>query len=420
MLKNTTMSNSINVLFWLHKSNRNSQGEAPLMLRLTYNKKRYQTSTGKTIPVLKWDTAKQKMKGKEDRATEVNEYIQEVRVKATDIFNKQQLQGAIHLPSIVKKLFSRDVKVATIMELVDLFLNNMQEKLNVDYTIATLKKYKVTAGKVRRFINHHFQSEDVLIQELNLKFMADFDFYLKRTEVNAQNTVTKHCKNLKSIMNYAIMQGLMEKNPFTGYKTPYEIKEKVYLTKDELTKLTDKKLPLPRLQLVRDLFVLQCYTGLSYTDMLKLKGADIKLGVDNEKWIILYRTKTNIRSAIPLLPQAESVIKKYSPDYEKKQDDPLLPSYTNQKFNSYLKEIADICGINKQLSSHVGRRTFATTVALATGVSIETVSKILGHSSTKITHQYAVVTDFKISEETKHLRRGLISECPFEPDSNKS
>lgn len=410
------MSNSISVLFWLHKANKNQQGEAPLMLRLTYNKKRFQTSTGKTIPVLKWDNAKQKLKGKDEKALDVNEYIQQVRTKATDIFNKQQLQGAVHLPSIVQKLFARDVKVTTLLELVQMFLSNMEKRLDVDYTIATLKKYRVTAGKVKRFIQQHYRTEDVLINELSLKFMAEFDFYLKKKETNAQNTVTKHCKNLKSIVNYSIMHGLVEKNPFTGYKTPYEIKEKVYLTKEEVKKIAEKRLPVYRLELVRDLFIVQCYTGLSFTDMSKLTGANVKAGVDGDRWIFLYRTKTNIRSSIPLLPQAEAVMKKYSPDYENKQGEPLLPCYSNQKFNSYLKEIADLCGIAKPLASHVGRRTFATTVALATGVSIETISKMLGHSSTKITHQYAVVTDFKISEETRHLRTSLISECPFEPD----
>ena len=166
----------------------------------------------------------------------------------------------------------------------------------------------------------------------------------------------------------------------------------------KLLYIEQKTFKIDRLEIVKDLFLFQCYTGLAYSDMALLTEKDVSLGIDGNKWIIIRRKKTDIRSVIPLLPIALTILDKYSSE---QRNNKLLPCYAIQKFNSYLQEVADLCEIRKNLTSHVGRRTFATEVALANGVSIETISRILGHSSTKITHQYAVVTDMKVSEEMK-------------------
>ncbi|SDX56262.1 Site-specific recombinase XerD [Hydrobacter penzbergensis] len=233
-------------------------------------------------------------------------------------------------------------------------------------------------------------------------FVSDFDYYLKHNDGNKHNTVVKYITNLKKIVNMAVTNGLLLKNPFVEYKSAYKDVERVYLTLPELKAIEQKEFKMERLRLVKDLFLFQCYTGLAYSDMAKLTDKDISTGVDGGKWIIIRRKKTDVRSAIPLLPMALTILGRYQGKETK-----LLPCYAIQKFNSYLGEIADHCEVNKNLTSHVGRRTFATTVALANGVSIETISKILGHSSTKITHQYALVTDLKVSEEMKQLKGKL-------------
>lgn len=203
----------------------------------------------------------------------------------------------------------------------------------------------------------------------------------------------------------AVTNDWIVKSPFVKFKSTFKDVERVYLTQEELTSIDQKVFKIDRLNLVKDMFLFQCYTGLAYSDMAKLTITDVKPGVDGNKWIIINRKKTDVRSAIPLLPKALLIIQKYE---AKRIRDELLPCYTIQKFNSYLDEIADLCGIHKNLTSHVGRRTFATTVALSNGVSIETISKILGHSTTKITHQYAVVTDLKVSEEMNKLKAKIL------------
>lgn len=400
------MNTPIKILFWLNKGRINKKGLSALMCRITHNNERKQLSTGFMISVDKWDASKGKVKGNDEYATQVNTYIRNTTNRLLEIFNELSKKGDVYLERLYKIYIGKDEDNMTLMQLVNYHNEQMRSRLGVDYAVATLKKYEVTKNKLIRFLKSE-DIKDIRLKDLTRKFIADFDIYMKLKEGNDQNTTTKHCKNLKTMANLAVFNGWLEKTPFDGYKTPYKIKEKVFLSLEELKLLEEKHFKINRLELVKDLFLFQCFTGLAFADMEKLVGKDISVGIDGSKWIITYRRKTDVRSAIPLLPTAIRVIEKYNPEYNSKLDEKLLPVYTNQKFNSYLQEIAEIVGINKTLTSHAGRRTFATTVALANGVSIETISKILGHSSTKITHQYAVVTDWRISEEMKRLKDKL-------------
>jgi site-specific recombinase XerD len=195
-------------------------------------------------------------------------------------------------------------------------------------------------------------------------------------------------------------------NPFKQFKTGYKDVDRIYLTQHELTIIEEKTFRLQRLSFVRDIFLFQCYTGLAYSDMARLTIGHVSPGIDGNKWIIIRRKKTDVRAAIPLLPKAEELIQKYHSG-STEPGKPLFSFYAIQKFNAYLHEIAELCEINKNLTSHVGRRTFATTIALANGISLETISKLLGHTSTRITSQYAVVTDHKIGQDMAQLKETL-------------
>lgn len=256
------------------------------------------------------------------------------------------------------------------------------------------------------FIPYKYQKKDLRLRDLTVKFMGDFDFYLKNHDKNEHNTSTKYLKNLKKIINLGVSERWLEENPFELFKSSYKEVDRVYLTQHELTILQNKQFRLERLTLVRDMFLFQCFTGLFYSDMAKLTFGNINPGIDGSKWIITRRRKTDVRAAIPLLLEAEEIIMKYN----KTQADlnkPLFDFYSIQNFNTYLHEIAELCVINKNLTSHVGRRTFATTIALANGIGLETISKILGHTTTKITAQYAVATDLKVGRDMQELREKL-------------
>jgi integrase len=216
----------------------------------------------------------------------------------------------------------------------------------------------------------------------------------------------KYLANFKKVVLLCIKNGWLERDPFAGFKFTKKEVERPYLTAVELQEMASKEFKAERLTLVRDIFLFCCYTGLAYVDVKKLKRTEIGVGVDGERWIFTKRQKTDTASRIPLLPTSLRLLEKYK-HHPQCENGRLLPVLSNQKMNAYLKEIADACGIDKTLTFHVARHTFATTVTLSNGVPIETVSKMLGHTNIRTTQHYAKVLDIKVSEDMKALREKL-------------
>jgi integrase len=402
------VTNNIKILFWLYKSRLNKKGEAPIYLRISYSNERRNISTGYNIEPEKWDKTKGRVKGGKDTALAINAYLSSTKEKLMEIFNEMLKNGDVNIDNLVDQFFGRSQNNMTLMELVKIHNADFEARVGTDYSYSTFEKYEILRKKLELFIPNKYNRQDIRLKDLSYIFMTDLDFYLKNNNKNEHNTATKYLKNLKKIINMAVTNGWLEENPFNKFKATYKEVDRVYLTQEELDTITKKKFRIERLTLVRDLFLFQCYTGLAYSDMALLTKGHITPGIDKKKWIITRRKKTDVRSAIPLLPKALEIISKYD-NGDSHPQTMLFSIYSIQKFNAYLHEIGELCGINKNLTSHVGRRTFATTVALANGVSIETISKVLGHSSTKITAQYAVVTDLKVSEDMGKLNKRLIS-----------
>ena len=220
----------------------------------------------------------------------------------------------------------------------------------------------------------------------------------------ANNTAVKYIKNFHKIINICLANGWLTKDPFANYKSKVKEVIREYLTEREIQDLMEKELVSDRLELVRDIFIFSCFTGLAYIDVKQLSNDNIVLGIDGDKWINKNRQKTDTSSRIPILPTAQFIIDKYANHPVCVNEDKLLPIFSNQKMNAYLKEIATVCGINKELTFHIARHTFATTVTLSNGVPIETVSKMLGHTNLKTTQHYAKILDKKISEDMKILK----------------
>lgn len=397
------MANNVSILFWIKSNRINKKGVAPLMLRISYNQQRKEFSTGFSLEPSKWDKSKYKVKSKSQEAVQINQYIDETKAKILSLFREMVLDEDISLDRLTDRFLGKDEQTITLLQLIKLHNENFKSRIGVDFAFSTYEKYDITARRIESFLLDHYKKPDFRLKDLNNKFISDFDYYLKTAHKNDHNTTTKYCKNLKKILNVAVSNNWIESNPFNGYKCSYKEVDRVYLSKSELAILEAKNFKVQRLTIARDVFLFQCYTGLSFCDMAKLTKADIFKGIDNNQWILIRRKKTDTRSAIPLLPHALRIIEQYKDNEGEK----LLPCTCIQKYNMYLGDLADLCGINKNLTSHVGRRTFATTIALANGISLETISKILGHSSTKVTQIYAVVTDLKLSEEMQLLKERL-------------
>ncbi|MBV4357713.1 site-specific integrase [Pinibacter aurantiacus] len=398
--------NNIKILFWIHKSKQNRKGEAPIYLRITYNSERKNISTGFNVAPSRWDGTKGVVKGLKEDAVQINGYISQTKARLMELFNEMLKEQDINLDKLIERFFGKDVSDISLLELVELHNKDFESRIDIDYARSTFEKYDILQKKLKAFIPYKYQKKDIRLRDLTHQFIMDFDFYLKSHDKNEHNTATKYLKNLKKIVNTAVIKGWLDDNPFEAFKSPYKDVDRIYLTQVELEIIRQKTFKQERLSLIRDIFLFQCYTGLSYVDMSKLVHNNITDGIDGRKWIITRRRKTNVRAAIPLLNQAQELLARYNTSCAD-SNTPIFPFYSIQKFNSYLHEIAELCSINKNLTSHVGRRTFATTIALANGVGLETISKILGHSNTRITSQYAVVNDIKLSLDMEELRRKL-------------
>lgn len=397
------MANNVSILFWLKVNRISKRGLAPLMLRISYNQQRKEFSTGFSIEPSKWDKSKYRVKAKSQEANQINQYIDGTKAKILSIFRDMILNEDISMDRLVDRFLGKDEQTITLLQLVKYHNSDFKSRVGVDFALSTFEKYDITARRIESFLLDHYKKPDFRLKDLDNRFISDFDYYLKTVHKNDHNTTTKYCKNLKKILNVAVANNWISTNPFQGYKASYKEVDRIYLSKSELAAIESKTFKLQRLQIAKDVFLFQCYTGLAFCDMAKLTKGDISKGIDSNQWISIRRKKTDTRSAIPLLPQALKIIEKYKDN----NSDKLLPCTCIQKYNLYLSELAELCSINKNITSHVGRRTFATTIALANGIGLETISKVLGHSSTKVTQIYAVVTDLKLSEDMQLLKERL-------------
>jgi len=277
-------------------------------------------------------------------------------------------------------------EVNSLLSFYNLYVNQITKLIGVDFAYCTVRKYKTCFDTLHRYM----KGEDIPLKELKLTFIQNYYIYLVSEEGMQSNSAFNHIKALKKVINEAINSELISFNPFRNFHCRYRIPNRPFLSDEEITALKDTVMPSVKLTRVRDLFLVQIYTGLAYADVTTVQSKNIEIGVDGKYWLITRRLKTGSRVALPLLPVALNIFEKY--EYK-------LPYLSNQKYNKYLKEVALASGISKKLTTHIARHTFATTITLSKGIPIETVSKVLGHSSISTTQIYAKIVDTKISKD---------------------
>lgn len=349
------MNNSkLHILFVLDKVNTNVKGIAPLRCKLTYLSKRKVFSLGLFINPDYRNNREQKAKPQNQENNFVNTQISLIKQKINQAFLFLQVQETIFdVEDIYLKYKGKDSKVSkTLLEVFDLHNERMQKLIGKEYTQSTYNKFKEARSHIKNFIKHQYNKNNFLLEDINLKFLKDFDYYLKINKNQKQITINKSIQRVKKIIKLAIAEGFITIDPFLLYK-PKRVENKVlYLTTEELKKLENYTFSQTRLQQVADMFIFCCYTGLAYQEMSTLESKHIIQGFDGNKWIRMYRRNTQREISIPLLPISTNIIEKYNSDITTY----LLPKISNQKFNSYLKEIADIVGINKNLTHHIARK----------------------------------------------------------------
>jgi site-specific recombinase XerD len=402
------MNESFSLLFYLKKPKAYKGGSLAIYARITINGKRSELSTGiKCLPD-KWNSNGGKPLGHGDDAKLIQKHLDTVKRKVYEAHHKLVLKNTeITTEGLKNEYFGVSEKSRNIIEIFQDHNSKMAALLGHEFAPGTLERYKTTLKHTVDFLQWKFKVSDMDIKAINHAFIADYDFYLRTVRKCANNSTVKYLKNFNKIIRICLANDWIDKNPFANYKAKVKEVERIYLSKEELESVMNKDFRTKRLSQIRDIFVFSCYTGLAYVDVKKLDKSQIVLGIDGEKWIYTHRQKTDTQSNIPLLPVAQSILDKYQDDVECINKGKVLPVLSNQKMNEYLKEIAALCGIDKDFSYHTARHTFATTVTLSNGVPIESVSKMLGHKDLKITQHYAKILNSKVSEDMKALRLKL-------------
>ena len=283
--------------------------------------------------------------------------------------------------------------------------DKVEALIGQDFAPGILERHKTSLKHTQEFLHWKYKISDIDITKIDHAFIMDYDFWLRSVRKCANNTAVKYIKNFKKIMRLCMANGWLSKDPFLDYKAKIKKVERPYLTKEEIQAVYDKEFASDRLNQVRDIFLFSCYTGLAYVDVVKLSKSHVNIGMDGDKWIFTNRQKTGTVTRVPLLPLAQEIILKYEDHPECVNLNVLFPVLSNQKTNSYLKEIAALCGLDFEISFHTARHTFATTVTLNNGVPIETFSKMLGHTNVRMTQHYAKIQDRKIGDDMNLLKK---------------
>ena len=399
------MKTKVSILFYAKRAKASVNGLVPIYTRITINGKRIELSTNRFVEISKWSTEAGKMKGSSEEARSINSHLDMFKIKIIDVQMELIHKNIpITTETLKNKILGTEERQRTLNPIFKDHNNKIKELVGKEYAPGTLERYNTSLKHTIEFLEWKYNTSDIEISKIDHAFITEYEFYLRSVRNCANNTAVKYIKNFNKIIKLCLANNWIDRNPFANYKSKIKEVERVYLSEEEIQAITNKDFKTERLSLVRDIFLFSCFTGLAYIDVKNLTKSHISIGIDGEKWIFTHRQKTETASKIPILPVTQMIIDKYSDHPECCNQNKLLPILSNQKMNAYLKEIAGVCEIEKELTFHIARHTFATTVTLTNGVPIESVSKMLGHKNLRTTQHYAKVLDKKVSEDMMILR----------------
>ena len=403
------MNQSFKTLFFLKKGKGYTDGPLPIYVRITIDGKRAECSLQRSCEPSRWNKNTGRVAGSKNEAVQLNSYLDNVQGKIFSIQSEHALRNeTLAACQVIACLLNKnEEKRHSIIEVYKHHNLQFGRLVGIEYSAGTLKKFKSAFQSLQKYIKWKFHRDDLSLAEINHVFITEYEYYLKTIQKVQHNSAMGNIKKLKKVIRMCVANEWMNNDPFKSYKITSKETHRNFLLKEELDLLVSRKFTIPRLDQVRDIFVFSCFTGLSYTDVIKLTPQDLSVGIDGELWVFTNRTKTDTPSRVPLLPAAKEILAKYSNHPKVAHSGKLLPHLSNEKLNSYLKEITAVCGFKKDLTFHCARHTFATTVTLTNGVPLETVSKMLGHKNLRTTQIYAKILDCKISDDMKLLRQKL-------------
>ena len=394
------MKSIFRVVFYLRSNYVNKEGKTSVMLRIYLNNERLSLgSTGISVKSSQWDKEKERIKGRTTEALNTNLQLDNIASGLQSIFRRIEMSDVVSLERIKSEFLGKKEEIDTLMQLFEKHNGDVAKQVGVSVGKATLQKYNVCKRHFSEFLEKQYKRSDLKLTELTYVVIREFDLYL-RTEVGQNpNTATKTMKTFKTITLLGQKMGVLLHDPFMNHRFHIEPVNRGFLTDEEILCIAHKQINIPRLELIRDIFIFSCFTGLAYIDVSNLTPNHI-VTLGDKQWIMTQRQKTSVETNVLLLDIPKAIIAKYGG--KTYRNGKLFPMLTNQKTNSYLKEIADICGIKKNLTFHLARHTFAT-MSLSKGVPMESVSKMLGHTNIRTTQIYARITNKKIEHDMEEL-----------------
>lgn len=399
------MNAKLSILFYAKRAKTTTDGLVPIYIRVTVDGERIELSTKRFTSPDKWSVEGNRMKGTSAEAKAINTYLDTLKAKVYEY--QQQLireDEEVNAENMRNKILGIEKRKHMLVAIFKQHNDEVKALIGKDYAPATHIRYETSLKHTVDYLQWKYKISDIDIRKIDHEFITGYEFYLKSVCKCCQNTTSKYIKNFGKIIRICLANGWIERNPFINFKSKIIEVERVFLSLEEIEIMLNKEFSMERLNQVKDIFLFSCFTGLAYADVKKLSTRNIGIGIDGERWIFINRTKTDTRSNIPILPIASAILEKYRDHLQVAIQGKLLPVLSNQKMNAYLKEIADLCGINKELTFHIARHTFATTVTLSNGVPIESVSKMLGHKNLKTTQHYAKILDLKVSNDMRILK----------------
>jgi len=395
------MKSTFNVLFYLKRNAIRKDGRMPIISRVTVDGHVAQFNTKLEIQPNDWSVKMGKVIGYSSDNKRYNAQLNDIKASLHHIYHElQRKDNYVTAEKVKNEFLGISENHETLLALFQKHNEDVLKLIGISKSAATYQKYEVTRKHLQKFLLLKYHLTDISLKEIKHMFLCDFEIYLMTTAGCNANTTAKFMQFFKRIILIARNNGLIAIDPFANYKIRLTKVDRGYLTQDDVEKILQKQISTKRLELVRDIFIFSCFTGLAYIDVKNLTEKNIRTSFDGNLWIMTKRQKTKVESNILLLDVPKMILEKYK---GKSTNNQLLPILSNQKMNAYLKEIGDLCEIDKELTFHLARHTFATTITLAKGVPIETVSKMLGHTNIRTTQIYARITDSKISNDMQAL-----------------
>lgn len=412
--------NTYKTLFFIRREKQNPDThKCPIYLRITIDT-RTELSLNLEVDPTRWENRKQRVKGSTPESKSLNESLTDIEVKLRNTYNEMSRLGeSITAKSLKERFLGKAEPQKTVRYLFDFYLQQIRSRTGSEFSNATLKKYQYCYNHLMNFIWKSQNAPDISLTGINYQFIKEFREYLREEstftgidgniivkKANEHNSTLKYLKMFKTVIKEGLNCGWITLDPFASFKDKFKDVEQVFLYTDELKRIIETDIQSERLSPIKDIFLFACFTGFAYTDCKKLKQQDLFTDMKGRKWVTIYRTKSRTPCRVPLLPFAEQIIRKYEQHPICLKDGVLLPIPSNQQYNKYLKEVAELSGISKNLATHAGRRTFAS-VAINHGVPAETIILIIGHKNFKHLHLYARVDEDKIVYDLEEMKKAF-------------